>query len=75
MQEFTTTERLILADLNYSLHGISAPETLQWIMDEIKLYAAQAPVEASNSSSLLPSERPVISSPIDRAPSPFPMLS
>lgn len=67
---FATTERLVLSDLNYSLHGISAPETLQWIMDEIKQYAAQAPVEASYHSSSLPA-RPVT----DRAPSPFPMLS
>jgi len=71
LDAFMTTERLILSDLNYSLHGISAPETLEWIMDEIKQYAAQAPVEASNSSQLS-TERP---GNIDRSPSPFPILS
>lgn len=70
------TERLVLADLGYCLHGISAPDMLQYIIEEIQRYAE--PTDAVASSSLYSSDSKLVPSPstkVERAPSPFPMLS
>ncbi|TGZ78536.1 hypothetical protein EX30DRAFT_135060 [Ascodesmis nigricans] len=80
------TERLVLADLNYCLVGISAPAMLRYSIDEIERYAAllDAPVvsasasstssTSSTSSASAANSKLAVSSSSTRAPSPFPML-